>query len=197
MLLGHRVTRLTTSGGAVDGVAGELLAPDQDRETDLGLQRLGSIEKEYRVATDDPRKWEVVTGDGRTVGRVAELLIDPGAMQARYLDVALDEKELELEPVDRHILVPSDRVRLDRKKKKVVLAGLLAPDLADYPQYGGLPFRHRQEKELEEYFRRAGASKREPGARPESGPSDDWRVHTLRTFYGTRPRTRRTTTKEE
>ena len=138
-----------------------------------------------------------VTGDGRTVGRVAELLIDPGAMQARYLDVALDEEELELEPVDRHILVPSDRVRLDRKKKKVVLAGRLAPDLADYPQYGGLPFRHRQEKELEEYFRRAGASKREPGARPESGPSDDWRVHTLRTFYETRPRTRRTTTKEE
>ena len=175
----------------------ELVAPSTDPESELPLRRLGTLESDYQVATDDPRKWDVVTGDGRSVGRVAELLVDPGAMKARYLDVALDERELELEPVDRHILVPVDRVRLDRKKKKVIVAGLLAGDFADYPQYAGLPVRHRQSKELEDLFNRAGARPGEVRERAERAPGDDWRVHTLRSFYSTRPRGRRETITEE
>lgn len=186
-------------GGTSASAHRDLLAPETDVESEIELRRLGSIDSEYRVAGDDPRKWDVVTGDGRTVGRVAELLVDPGAMRARYLDVALDERELDLEPVDRHVLLPSEHVRLDRKKRKVVVAGLLSSDFAAYPQYGGLPFRHRQAKEIEDYFRRAGAEpRRDALARePNREPTDDWRVHTLRSFYGTRARARRGTLAEE
>lgn len=176
----------------------DLVAPTTDGETELPLRRLGSIEGDYRVAGDDPRGWDVITGDGRDVGDVAELLVDPGAMKARYLDVALDEKELDLEPVDRHVLIPTDRVRLDRKKKNVVVAGMLAGDFATYPQYSGLPFRNRQAKELDEYFTRAGARGPDGGARQSQlREDDDWRVHTLRSFYGTRSRARRGTLTEE
>ena len=185
-------------GGTTASAHRDLVAPTTNGETELELSRLGSIEDEYRVAGDDPRKWEVVTGDSRVVGRVSELLVDPGSMKARYLDVALDEKELELEPVDRHVLLPAERVRLDRKKKKVVVAGLLAHDFAEFPQYGGLPFRHRQAKELDEVFQRAGAQpERSPRPSDPREPDDDWRVHTLRSFYGTQARTRRETLREE
>lgn len=194
-------------GGSSATAHRDLVAPHQDDEAEVELHRLGTIENEYRVAGDDPRKWEVITGDGRSVGDVSELLVDPGTMKARYLDVALDEGELDLEPVDRHVLLPADHVRLDRKKRNVVVSGLLAHDFADYPQYGGLPVRQRHANRLEEYFRRAGGGQPREQARgahggPDPGadergrrsePSDDWRVHTLRTFYGTRPRTRRST----
>jgi photosynthetic reaction center H subunit len=189
----------TIYGGTTASAHRNLVAPVTDIEDEIELRRLGAIEDEYRVAGDDPRSWDVLTGDGRTVGRVAELMIDPGAMKARYLDVALDERELDLEPVDRHVLIPSDRVRLERNRRKVVVAGLLGGDLAAYPQYGGLPFRRRQAKEIEDFFGRAGAQPREAAGarvRPEE-PSDDWRVQTLRSFYGTRPRTRREPTVEE
>ena len=176
----------------------DLVAPTEDDDAEVELRRLGTIEDDYRVAGDDPRKWDVLTGDGRSVGRVSELLVEPGAMKARYLDVALDEGELDLEPVDRHVLVPTERVRLDRKKKKVVVAGLLAHDLADYPQYGGLPFRRRQAKEVDGYYQRPGADSPEGRQdREQEGPMDDWRVHTLRSFYGTQARSRREPTRRD
>ena len=186
-------------GGTTASAHRDLVAPSTNGDSELELRRLGSIEDQYRVAGDDPRKWDVVTGDGRAVGRVAELIVDPGSMKARYLDVALDEEELDLEPVDRHVLLPTDRVRLNRKKKTVVVSGLLAGDLAAYPQYGGLPFRQRQAKELEEFFPRAGATPRESAPRQHDtvDANDDWRVQTLRSFYGTRARPRRETTRGE
>ncbi|HUG39941.1 MAG TPA: PRC-barrel domain-containing protein [Longimicrobiales bacterium] len=192
--------RLDTFYGGTSATAHrDLVAPTTDDEADLGLQRLDTIEDEYRVAGDDPRKWEVVTGDGRAVGRVAELLVDPGTMKARYLDVALDERELELEPVDRHILLPADHLRLDRKKRNVVAAGLLAHDLDGYPQYPGLPLRHGQAREIDDYFRRAGAAAPDDRLprQPPGAEDDDWRGNTLRSFYGTSPRTRRETLREE
>ena len=186
-------------GGTTASAHRDLVAPDDDDEADLGLRRLGAIEDEYQVAGDDPRKWHVLTGDGREVGRVAELLVDPGSMKARYMDVALDERELELEPVDRHVLLPADHVRLDRKKKRVIVAGLLAHDFADYPQYGGLPFLRRHAREVNGFFQRAGTEPRDrnEGRNGTREPTDDWRVHTLRSFYGTRPRARRETLRED
>lgn len=184
-------------GGTTASAHRDLVAPSTGGDAELDLRRLGSIEDQYRVSGDDPRKWDVVTGDGRVVGRVAELIVDPGSMKARYLDVALDEPELDLEPVDRHILLPADRVRLNRKKKTVVVSGLLSGDFAGYPQYGGLPFTQRQAKELDDVFQRAGVAPRETGPRQRdlAEPNDDWRVQTLRSFYGTRARARRETTR--
>jgi photosynthetic reaction center H subunit len=129
----------------------------EDLDGELELRRMDTLEDDYEVAGEDPRGWDVVTADGREAGEVAELLMDPGAMKARFLDVVVDEKELELEPVDRHILLPADRVRLDRNNKKVVVSGLLARDVRDYPQYEGMPVRRRAVREVDSFFERAAS----------------------------------------
>lgn len=122
---------------------------------ELELRRMEALDDEYEVAGEDPRGWDVVTADGKEVGEVSELLMDPGAMKARFLDVTVDEEDLKLERVDRHILLPAERVRLERNKKRVVVGGLLASDVARYPQYGGLPLHSRTARELDEFFDRA------------------------------------------
>lgn len=188
-------------GGTTASAHERLLAPEDDDDRDLGLRRMSDIEDEYQVAGDDPRGWKVVTGDGRAVGRVAELLMAPAEMKARFLDVVVDEKELELEPVDRHVLLPSDRVRLDRSKKKVVVSGLLAHDFGAYPHYGGLPVRSGAARDLERVFERAATA--EPGAEGRGGaganrpPESDWRERTVRHFYQPATRRRPRTVEEE
>ena len=148
-------------GGTRASSEGRLLAPDDDGDGPLELRRMTELEDDYQVAGDDPRGWKVVTGDGRVVGRVAELLMEPARMKARFLDVVVDEDELELEPVDRHILLPSDRVRLDRSGKAVVASGLMAGDLGDYPQYGGLPLTRKVSRDLDRVFDRVASPGRD------------------------------------
>lgn len=149
------------------------------------LQRLGTLEDEYQVSGDDPRGWTVVTGDNRKVGKVAELLVEPGAMTARYLDTVVNEKDLGLEPVDRHVLIPLDRARLDRRDKKVVVSGLLGHDLADYPPYTGLPLSQDHMQSISRHFDRAGAGdeprRSDPGEEP--GSRSEWRDPSVRRFY--------------
>ncbi len=152
---------------------------------------MAELEKDYEVGGDDPRGWKVVTGDGTTIGRVSELLVAPAEMKARFLDVSVDEDALKLEPVDRHVLLPSDRVRLDHSSKKVVVAGLLAPDVADYPQYGGLPLTRGHARDIEGFFDRAGTPEAsEPryddGSRaPDPSADREDRDHSpARHFYG-------------
>ena len=57
--------------------------------------------KDYKVASDDPdvRGWNVIGRDGRTIGEVHDLLVDTGAMRARYLDVELDHELVASAPV--------------------------------------------------------------------------------------------------
>jgi hypothetical protein len=169
---------LPTGGGS-----GLELGADDDRE--LELRRMDTLEQDYRVAGPDPRGWDVVTADGTTVGEVSELLMDPGEMKARFLDVAVDEKNLELEPVDRHILLPADRVRLERNKKRVVVGSLLASDVARYPQYGGLPVRAGTARDLNVLFERPDAGQQAAGrGEAEPGLLDAREDASLRHFYG-------------
>jgi photosynthetic reaction center H subunit len=128
----------------------------RDPDEQIELRRMSMLEENYRVSGQDPRGWDLVTADGEKAGKVSELLMDPAAMTARFLDVAVDEKALDLEPVERHILLPADRVRMEAGKKRVVVGGLLAGDLSHYPQYGGLPLRQGQVDEMERFFDRAG-----------------------------------------
>jgi hypothetical protein len=139
-------------GPAVAASAGRTHA-----EAPLELERMSEVADDFQVAGDDPRGWKVLTGDGEPVGKVAELLVAPGEMKARFLDVAVDEKGLDLEPVDRHVLLPAERIQLDRKSKNVVVAGLLAHDLADYPQYNGLPVARHHATRIDDFFDRGGA----------------------------------------
>lgn len=192
-------------GGTRASTEERLVAREEHGDAELALDRMTSLEDEYQVAGDDPRGWKVVTADGRTVGRVAELLMEPARMRARFLDVAVDEDELDLEPVDRHILLPSDRVRLDRHKKAVLVSGLLAPDLAGYPQYGGLPVTRNATVEVQRVFERvtrAGSPGDDteadrPGPRAGAEPAPDWHARTLRHFYSHAPRGRRRVAEED
>lgn len=134
------------------------------------LVRLGAIEDlQVSEADTDPRGWTVVTGDGTEIGEVAELIVDRREMTARYLDVAVDEEILELEPVDRHVLIPVSRTRLHADDEYVSVDGLFARDLKDYPPYAGLPLARDREREIDEiYVSEEEAGKRrwsDPGAR--------------------------------
>lgn len=186
-------------GGTTARAHHDLVAPEDNGDGELELRRMADLEQEYQVAGDDPRGWTLVTADGNKVGQVAGLLMDPAAMRARFLDVALDEKTLELEPVDRHILLPVERVRLVRRKKRVVVGGLLAGDLAEYPQYGGLPVTRARERELDGLFARAGMDSGELVERGagEEAAYPDWRDTTLRRFYGPAARRRNRVTEED
>lgn len=56
------------------------------------LVPLSELLHNHRIASGDPdvRGWEVVGSDGRTVGRIHDLLVDTGSQRVRYLDVELD-----------------------------------------------------------------------------------------------------------
>lgn len=168
------------------------------------LARLGDL-KEYRVSKGDadPRGWDVLTGDGRKIGGVTELIVDQTTMEARYLDCDVDERKLELEPVDRHVLIPVEAARLDRGKKNVVVDGLFVKDVASLPIYPGLPLTGDVEHSIRDAFRTGsrrtfgteparelGRRDVEPGVdtTPERGPAR-WRERdddSLDRFYGAR-----------
>ena len=118
------------------------------------LARLGDL-KDYKVAKGvaDPRGWKVLGGDGHPIGEVNELIVEPIERTARFLDVRVDEKKLELEPLDRHILVPVERVRLERKSKRVVVDGLFAKDAGTYPVYRGLPLDLSESEKIKSAFK--------------------------------------------
>jgi hypothetical protein len=148
--LHHEYRTLRTRRDSAPGEVRDPVAADMQR-----LARLSDI-GEFRVAkgVTDPRGWKVLSGDGVVFGDVKELIVDPNALTTRYLDVEVKEDALDLEPVNRHVLIPSDRVRLDRKEKHVVIDGIFARDLRDYPVYAGLPLAAEVERSIDDAFGR-------------------------------------------
>lgn len=112
---------------------------DIDRDTGRtggsGLARLHDL-SDYKVADGDPdiRKWHVKTADGRTIGKVHDLIIDTRAMKVRYMDVELDRKELTLDS-DKHVLIPIGGARLDDEHDDVRLSTIGAAELRSAPTY--------------------------------------------------------------
>jgi sporulation protein YlmC with PRC-barrel domain len=153
------------------------------------LARLGEL-SDYRVAKGDtdPRGWDVITGDGERIGKVSELLVDTTSMEARYLDADVDEKKLELERIDRHILVPLDAARLDRPKKNVVVDSLFMKDLGSVPIYGGLPLTSDTEQQIRSAYR-AGMPRPVSDAPPRESAAerlDEGDARHVDRFYGAR-----------
>jgi uncharacterized protein (TIGR02271 family) len=89
---------------------------------------------DFKVADGDPdvRGWDVLGSDGRKVGEVDQLLVDPSAMKVRYLDVDLDD---ELAGDDRHVLIPVGYARLDRDDNRVMVDNVASNDLVALPAY--------------------------------------------------------------
>ncbi|MGH7443884.1 MAG: PRC-barrel domain-containing protein [Longimicrobiales bacterium] len=72
--------------------------------------------KDYRIASGEPdvRGWSVCTLNGREVGEVEDLLVDPARGEVVMLEVDLDRS-------GRHVSVPLRSVQVDRSRNCVVV----------------------------------------------------------------------------
>jgi hypothetical protein len=72
----------------------------------------------------DPRGWDVVNTDGRSIGEVKDLIVDMQTMKATSLDVELDPKRFDLGNEDPHVLIPVERADRDGRRKRLVMTGV-------------------------------------------------------------------------
>lgn len=97
------------------------------------LRRLGDL-RDFEVASDDPdvRGWDVQTRDGRSVGEVEELIVDPAAQKVRYLEVDLDRDGMGLSD-SRCVSIPVESAEVDRGRHAVLVNGLSRDAIAALP----------------------------------------------------------------
>src|SRR5688572_2094213 len=71
---------------------------DAARADDNRLVRLEEL-KGFQVAQADQdiRGWAVKTPDGRKIGKVEDLIVDPAERRVRYMEVKVDRKVLEID----------------------------------------------------------------------------------------------------
>ena len=81
-----------------------------------GLQRLSDT-GDFQVAPDQPdvRGWSVVGGSGEVIGKVDDLLVDPGRMKVVELDVDVKGGD--------HITIPAVEAEVDRTRHEVRIQG--------------------------------------------------------------------------
>ena len=79
----------------------------------------------YRVDSHhkDPRGWDIVNADHRSIGEVKDLIVDTSTMKAVFLDVELDAKMFDVGG-DPHIVIPLERVEREGKHKHLIVTGL-------------------------------------------------------------------------
>ncbi|MEO5510327.1 MAG: PRC-barrel domain-containing protein [Longimicrobiales bacterium] len=89
-----------------------------------GLHKMSGL-KGFRVAKGEPdiRGWEVRTLNGRDVGEVDDLLVDPESGEVVFMEVAMNNSDRRIELALRH-------AQLDRDKKHVIV------DSADVDVHG-------------------------------------------------------------
>lgn len=95
---------------------------------------------EFKVSSDDPdpRGWDVVAADGRTVGTVKDLLVDRDAMRVRYVEVELADGA-------RRTLLPIGTAQLDDETDRVLFHELSPEQLAELPAYDYATFTREYE----------------------------------------------------
>jgi sporulation protein YlmC with PRC-barrel domain len=120
--------------------------------SDARLVRLEEL-KHFKVADGDHdiRGWEVKTADGKKIGKVEELIVDPAEQRVRYMEVKADRKALGVDD-DRHLLVPIGTARLEEKGNNVLIERLPALGLAGAPAYKRGPITRDYETSLREYY---------------------------------------------
>lgn len=101
------------------------------------LQRLGKLDK-YEVASENPdvRGWAVMGADGEKLGKVDELIVDPGIEKVRYLDISLDN-DLFTGEENKHILIPIGAARLHGTDNVVLVNSLDRSRVREFPEYRG------------------------------------------------------------
>jgi uncharacterized protein (TIGR02271 family) len=154
---------------------------------------------DFKVADGDPdvRGWEVLGSDGRKVGEVDQLLVDPSAMKVRYLDVDVDD---DLAGDDRHVLIPIGYARLDRDDNRVLVDAVASGDLATLPMYQSGPVTREYEDTLRERFSRGSTAGTEGTAGTTARTDTDYYANDAYDddrFYGRERDENRVTLSEE
>jgi len=126
-----------------------------DRPANDSDQRLVRLEelKNFKVVEGDSdiRGWDVKTVDGKTIGKVDELIVDPIEMRVRYVDVEVKKDVLGADH-DRHVLVPIGTARIDDDHDNVLIERLPAQGLAGVPPYIPGPITRDYETSLRQYY---------------------------------------------
>jgi photosynthetic reaction center H subunit len=126
------------------------MGKDSDRSG--SLRRLEEL-KDFQVAEGDRdiRGWDVRAPDGKKIGKVEELIVDPAERRARYMEVKVDHDAIGVDD-DRHILVPIGTARLRDDDHDVMIERLPARGLAGAPTYRRGPITREYETSLREYY---------------------------------------------
>jgi hypothetical protein len=143
----------------------------------------------YRVAKGeaDIRGWDVVTRDHRKIGNVHELIVDPGSLKVRYLDVALHKTMLETKD-KTHILIPIAGATLDDDDNRIYMEDITAADIEAIPPYDHRPITRQYETMLRNIFAREAAGPATPPP-PVVTEGDEFYEHpqfSERRFWGRR-----------
>jgi photosynthetic reaction center H subunit len=141
------------------------------------LRRLRDL-TDFEVADKHPdvRGWAVRGGDGKQLGSVFELIVDPEALKVRYLDVELDAR-FNINEFERHILLPIGVAAIDAEGDNIFVPALNAQSVLDYPPYTEIQIT----REYEEAMLRA------LGVDADGGPEFYERAsYDAGTFYGGR-----------
>ncbi|HUF68202.1 MAG TPA: PRC-barrel domain-containing protein [Longimicrobiales bacterium] len=143
----------------------------QDRNSPR-VARLADLDN-YEVADHDPdiRGWDVISADGRKVGKVDDLFVDTAAMKVRYIGVDVD-KSLSAGDSRSRILVPVGHARLHESDDHVHISGLKADRVSAVPPYTGTIDRE-YETSLSTWFTDTGAAPA-TGAASKAGATDDF-----------------------
>lgn len=98
------------------------------------LRRLGEL-RDFKVAENDPdvRGWGVKTPDGRAVGEVEELIVDPDARKVRYLEVGLDRQSFGLQNA-RRVSIPVESAQVSHREHSVTVSGLSRDAIGGLPE---------------------------------------------------------------
>lgn len=88
------------------------------------FERLSRL-KDYKVDKHqvDPRGWDIVNLEGRSIGEVKDLIVDTVTMKGIYLDAELDRKLFDMRG-DPHLLIPLQRAERQGTHKRLLVAGL-------------------------------------------------------------------------
>lgn len=125
---------------------------DLSTDREVRLVRLEEL-KGFQVAEGDHdiRGWEVKTADGRKIGKVEELIVDPYERRVRYMEVKVEREVLNTDH-DRHVLVPIGAARLKDDGNDVLIERLPAQGIAGVPAYQRGPITREYETSLREYY---------------------------------------------
>jgi photosynthetic reaction center H subunit len=99
------------------------------------LRRLRDM-TDFEVADGNPdvRGWTVRGADGKALGLVHELIVEPEALKVRYLDIELDAR-FNINEHERHILLPIGVAAIDADDDNVFVPALNSESVLRYPPY--------------------------------------------------------------